>query len=116
MSLDEAIFIAAINGDSSSPKLSKSSNYKHWLTLDDLKRCYECETKHGKTFSIDEVVEPEPPILPNCRCWIEIMKTIQAGTAIVNGYDGADWSLKYNKLPDYYVTKKRSRSKRLETK
>lgn len=105
MSLEAAIFIAAINGDELSPKLLKSSNYKHWLTIEDWKRCYVCATKHGKIFSIDEVVEPEPPIHPNCRCWIEIMDTIQAGTATINGVCGADWTLKDSgTLPDYYIS------------
>lgn len=105
MSLEAAIFIAAINGDSLSPSLSKSSNYKHWLTIEDWKRCYVCATKHGEIFSIDEVVEPEPPIHPNCRCWIEIMETIQAGTATVNGLDGADWRIAtMGELPNYYAS------------
>lgn len=107
LSLESAIVIAAIRGDKLSPKLSKSLKYKHWLTIEDWKRCYECTTKHGKVFSIDEVVRPEPPIHPNCRCWLEIMETIEAGTATINGYDGADWMLMFkNELPNYYVSQK----------
>ena len=35
------------------------------------------------------------------------MKSIKAGTATINGIDGADWSLKYNvKLPEYYIDQK----------
>ncbi|MBR0466685.1 MAG: ribonuclease [Clostridia bacterium] len=33
------------------------------------------------------------------------MKTVKAGTATMNGRDGADWHLKnHEKLPDYYIT------------
>ena len=105
LSLEAAIFKAAINGNTLSPNLSKSSNYKHWLTIEDWRRCYVCATKHGEIFYINEVVEPDPPIHPNCRCWIEIMETIQAGTATINDIDGADWTLKYSgNLPDYYIS------------
>ena len=37
---------------------------------------------------------------------MEIMNAITAGTATINGIDGADWMLLHNgKLPDYYVSK-----------
>ena len=112
MSLESAIIIAAVNGDKLSPKLSKSSRYKHWLTVEDLKRCYECATRHGKIFLIDEKVIPEPPIHENCRCWIEIMNTIKAGTATINGNNGADLTLMLkNDFPDYYILKEEALTK-----
>ncbi len=105
MNLESAIIKAAINGDKLSPEISKSTQYKHWLTIEDWRRCYECATKHGKIFLIDEIVIPKPPLHENCRCWIEIMKAIRAGTATINGLNGADWTLmhKYS-LPDYYIS------------
>lgn len=36
MSLESAIVIAAINGDKLSPKITESTKYKHWLTVEDL--------------------------------------------------------------------------------
>ena len=34
------------------------------------------------------------------------MQSIKAGTATINGIDGADWTLKYDgSLPNYYITK-----------
>lgn len=106
MSLEVAIMIAAINGDTLSPQMAISSNYKHWVSVEDLKRCLECANRHGKIWLIAETPYPEPPTHPNCRCTIELMQAITAGTATINGVDGADWKLKYEgKLPNYYITK-----------
>ena len=106
MSLELAIVIAAINGDSLAPQITTSSNYKHWVSIEDWKRCIECANNHGKIWLVAEIPDPEPPIHPNCRCSIELMQAITAGTATINGTGGADWTLKYDgDLPDYYVTK-----------
>ncbi|MCL2772350.1 MAG: hypothetical protein FWD71_03280 [Oscillospiraceae bacterium] len=39
--------------------------------------CYEL---HGKIYPINETVEPEPPLHPHCRRWIETMDAVKAGT------------------------------------
>ena len=53
------------------------------------------------------MVSPAPPLHLNCRCVIERLTTLLAGTATDDGTNGADWYLKnYGKLPDYYITKK----------
>ena len=105
MSLDIAIMTAAINGDTLSPKISTSTKYKHWVSVEDLKRCIVCAESHGKIWLISEMPEPNPPIHPNCRCSIKRMQAIRAGTATIYGMDGADWTLKYDKhLPNYYVS------------
>lgn len=106
MSLEAAIAMAAVNGDTLSPKLSESSNYKHWVSVEDPKRCAPCASNHGKVWLITEIPQPEPPVHPHCRCVIELMQAITAGTATVQGINGADWVLKYTgKLPMYYITK-----------
>ena len=54
---------------------------------------------------IGEEPNPEPPLHPNCRCVIELMMAITAGTATINGTDGADWKLMFEGiLPEYYVS------------
>lgn len=104
LSLESAIFIAALNGDHLVPQMTTSSRYKQWISIQDLKRCIVCASYHGKSWLISEVPEIEPPVHPNCRCMIELMKAISAGTATINGLNGADWALKYEgKLPDYYI-------------
>ena len=105
MDLLIAIATAAVNGHHLRPEISKSSKYKHYLSKDDPRRCEECEDNHGKIFLIHEAPDPNPPIHQNCRCVIELMQAIKAGTATIRGLDGADWTLKYNnELPEYYIT------------
>lgn len=105
MSLESSIVSAAVNGDKLSPELLYSSNYKHWITIIDWKRCFKCITKHGEIFSKNATVSPHPPIHPFCRCKIETMISIKAGTATINGTNGADWLLRFNnELPNYYIT------------
>ena len=105
MSLTRAIYTAAFNGDKLSPKVSTSTNYKHWVSTQDLKRCLECADNHGKIWYISETPSSKPPLHPRCRCAIERMKSIIAGTATINGINGADWTLMLKGyLPDYYVS------------
>ena len=105
MDLLIAIAIAAINGYHLRPEVSKSSKHKHYLSKDDPRRCEECEDNHGKIYLIRETPDPNPPIHQNCRCVIELMQAIKAGTATIRGLDGADWALKYNGvLPDCYIS------------
>lgn len=84
-----------------------STNYKTWSATLDLKTCRACRDKHRTIYSLDEWIDPKPPLHPNCRCVIEYLKALFAGTATRNGINEADWWLKYNgTLPDYYISKK----------
>lgn len=52
-----------------------------------------------------ETPQPKPPLHNYCRCNIVPIKAIKAGTATINGLNGADYTLKTTGiLPDYYVT------------
>ena len=105
MSLLNAVIYAEIDGENLSPEIQTSQNYKHWVSFPDLKRCIKCEENHGKIWLISEIPEPKPPIHPYCRCEIELMQAIKAGTATIKGINGADWTLKYKgELPDFYIT------------
>ena len=82
-----------------------SSNYKTWKSILDLKACLLCRKMHGKIYLLEEWIDPEPPLHTNCRCIIEYLQALFAGTATENGANGADWWLKnYGQLPDYYIT------------
>lgn len=84
----------------------KSSKYKHWLAKLDARICPECKLMHGKIYSVEKDEIPELPIHSNCRCVIEWLNALIAGTATNKGNNGADWWLKWaGKLPDYYITK-----------
>ncbi len=86
--------------------MQKSNKWKMWYVTDDLKLCKDCEEQYGKIYTISETPIPRPPLHPYCRCRIERMSSLLAGTATKNGINGADWYLKYlNKLPDYYIRK-----------
>ena len=71
-----------------------------------MRACLECKRKHGEIYPIDEVPPIEPPLHINCRCTIEILEAILAGSATTKGEEGADYYVAYHgKLPEYYVTK-----------
>ena len=98
------LLLQIINGSNWSPEFSESSKYKNWIAVLDLKTCTECRKRHGKIWLMNEQTDKEPPLHPNCRCSILIMKTVKSGTATTKGLNGADWTLKYeSKLPDYYI-------------
>ena len=67
-----------------------SSRWKEWKAVIDLKTCLNCRRANGKIYSINETVYPSPPLHPNCRCVIERLRTLLAGTATDDGINGAD--------------------------
>ncbi len=98
--------MAASRGEKLSPQITTSSHFKHWISAEDTKRCEECEKNHGKIWYILETPSPNPPVHFYCRCEIKLMEAITAGTATLNGLNGADWKIKHEgKLPDYYISK-----------
>lgn len=104
--LVKAVLEAFAKGKRLLPKVTTSKNYKHWISREDPRRCKDCEENHGKIYLIGEEPDPKPPLHEHCRCVIELMKAITAGTATINGKDGADWMLFYKGiLPDFYISK-----------
>lgn len=60
---------------------------------------------HGQIFEMNELPLTQPPVHPNCRCFIEAMRAVIAGQGSKEGLNGADWWLKYEEqLPGYYIT------------
>ena len=87
-----------------------SSKWKEWIAQLDFKTCLICKENHGKIYEINEFVYPYPPVHPNCRCVIQKMRALFAGSATKDGKSGADWCLKYTgKLPNYYITKSKAK-------
>ena len=112
MDLVKAVLEASANGEKLAVQLGTSKNYKYWKSIDDEKRCLDCERNHGKIWLIKEKPEPEPPIHPWGRCKISKLQTITAGTATVDGVVGADWAIFYNKqLPTNYISKSNAEKK-----
>ncbi len=103
--LVKAILDSSLNGGKLRPQISTSAKYKHWVSFEDFRRCLECEKNHGKIWRISEIPKPSPLLHINCRCKIEPMKTITAGTSTIDGINGADWYIKnYGTLPNNYIT------------
>ena len=111
LSLLTAIVSAAISGEQLSPSISTSQNYKNWVSVEDFKRCIICAKNHGCIWLITEIPLPEPPVHPNCRCIIEPMQAIKAGTATFVYKNGADWYLKQKQsLPNNYISQQKLKS------
>ena len=84
----------------------QSQHYKYWSSVQDLKRCRTCKKLHGQIYEINEIPNPSPPIHNHCRCHIEQMKAMFAGTATDKKRAGADWwIMRFGKLPPYYISK-----------
>ena len=88
-----------------------SKNYKHWITQLDIKTCLPCASNHGKIYTANEIISPTPPLHSRCRCVIEWLKALFAGTATQKSKNGADWWLKhFGILPSYYITPSAAKS------
>ena len=82
-----------------------SHHYKHWLSTEDDRRCFDCENMHGKIYEIDEIPNPEPPLHEHCRCSISPMQAVIAGTATRDKRNGLDWwIIQLGALPPYYIS------------
>ena len=63
-----------------------------------------CEEKHGKIYPFNTF--PYLPQHVRCRCFITPMRTKIVGTATIDGWNGVDaWIMYQKSLPPNYVTK-----------
>ena len=86
-----------------------SENWKEWVAKLDLRTCLPCRMLHGKIFSADDISIPKE-LHFFCRCVVQKLHALTAGTATRKGRDGADWELfNSGRLPNYYITKKEAR-------
>ena len=92
--------------DHFNPITIPSQDYKTWRAVLDFKTCFNCADNHGRIFDINDSTVMLPPLHLYCRCTLEEMEAIAAGSATNNGTDGADYWLKYyGSLPNYYVSR-----------
>lgn len=88
-----------------------SGLWQRWYTIMDKRACIPCKKNNGKIYSRDEEPSPEPPLHHRCRCIIDEIEAIIAGTASIAGVMGADWFLKYHHmLPRNYLTRQQAES------
>lgn len=92
------------------PSTHRSSDYKNWIAMLDLKTCIECKNSHGKIYPIEKILDIEPPLHERCRCKIEEMQATFIGMATMDGANGTDVYLSENgRLPSNYITKKQAK-------
>ena len=92
------------------PVVLKNSEYWRWKITPSIKTCIRCLSLDGRMFEWIDTTQQRPPLHLNCKCFVEEVSTILAGTATNKGIDGADWHLKHLKrLPDNYITKKEAK-------
>ena len=83
----------------------ESEKWNTWIAYITATTCEKCRELNGKIFDKYQSIKM-PPIYPNCRCKVDRLKTVVAGTVNVKGKNGADWWLYYKKkLPEDYITK-----------
>lgn len=85
-----------------------SELWKIWRAVITKTTCAYCASLDGKILSEDDLngIKP-PPVHPNCKCAIEALKAIKAGTATDDGMNGVDMYISlYGELPDCYIDSK----------
>ena len=109
----EVIFVESFHGHTLQPKLGESTEFKYRNAEIDLRICETCHEQYGTIYPAEEApttLQIKEHLL--CRCTIEWLKSILAGTATVNGLNGADFVVKHTgSLPDTYMHKDEARQK-----
>ena len=84
----------------------ESKLWKIWRAIITPGTCYYCASMNGRILSVDDPRISEIPVHENCKCYVEAMTAIAAGTATNAGTDGVDLYLSlYGCLPEKYVTR-----------
>lgn len=115
----EALYIAIVtenlNGYAWQPKVGRSTAFKFRNAFIDNRLCKYCWDTYGTVYVAEYAPTTEQirkSSHDNCRCFCDRSRTIQAGTATVNGIDGADYMVKNEgNLPEGYVHKKEAKKK-----
>ena len=88
------------------PIIYESEKWNIWRSVLTAGTCYYCSSMNGRILNVDDILMLAIPVHPNCRCYIERLKAIQAGTATNAGMNGVDlYVMLNNRLPGNYVTR-----------
>ncbi len=68
----------------------ESRLWKIWRAIVTPGTCYYCASMNGRILAVDDPRIAEIPVHPNCKCYIESLSAIVAGTATNAGENGAD--------------------------
>lgn len=88
----------------------ESQLWKIWRAMITPETCYYCASMNGRILSADDSKFSDIPVHPNCKCYIEAMTAIAAGTATDAGKNGVDWYVAlHGRLPDFYLTQEEAK-------
>ena len=83
----------------------ESKLWKIWRAIITPGTCYYCASMNGRILSVDDPRIAEIPVHENCKCYVEAMTTIAAGTATNAGADGVEMYVAlHGRLPENYLT------------
>ena len=84
-----------------------SKTWVIWRATVTLTTCEYCASMNGHILAKNDSRIAAIPVHPNCRCYVEAVEAIVAGTATSDGTNGVDlFVAAYGKLPDNYLGKK----------
>ena len=85
----------------------QSKTWIIWRAAVTLTTCEYCATMNGHILARKDSRIAGIPVHPNCRCYVEAVSAIVAGTATSDGTNGVDsFVATYGKLPNNYLGKK----------
>lgn len=85
----------------------ESKKWQIWRATVTLTTCEYCASMNGHILAKNDPRIAGIPVHPNCRCYVEAVIAIVAGTATSDGVNGVDWYVAtYGTLPDNYLRKK----------
>lgn len=83
----------------------ESRLWKIWRAMITPGTCYYCASMNGRILAVDDPRIAEIPVHPRCKCCIEPLSAIVAGTATDAGSNGVDlYVALHGVLPDSYIS------------
>lgn len=88
----------------------ESKKWLIWRATVTLTTCEYCASMNGHILARSDPRIESIPVHPNCRCYVEAVIAIMAGTATSDGKNGVDWYVAtYGTLPGNYMRKKNAK-------
>ena len=89
----------------------ESKKWKEWHAIITPWTCYYCASMNGRILAFDAPQLIDFPAHQNCRCYIESVTVIAAGTATTAGTNGVDlYVARFGRLPSYYLTQEAAKA------
>lgn len=90
----------------------ESKLWKIWRAVITPGICYYCACMNGRILSVDAPELLKIPVHPNCKCYIDAMTAIAAGTATSAGSNGVDlYVALHSRLPNFYLTQSEAKER-----